>query len=79
MVRSDNDEGLVRISLPLKLITGIELGRFRSVFLILRWQKEKGRHKKEVYTQLRLQDVGRRSLDICFQVFCRVFTCTVTI
>jgi hypothetical protein len=79
MVRFDNDEGLVRISLPLKLITEIELGRFRSVFLILWWQKEEGRYKKEVYTQLRLQDVGRRSLDICFQVFCRVFTCTVTI
>ena len=33
----------------------IELRRFRSVFLILRWQKkEEGRHNKEV-SQLRLQ------------------------
>jgi hypothetical protein len=36
VIRSDHDEGLVRISLPLKPITGIELRRFRSVFLILR-------------------------------------------
>jgi len=46
VVRSDHDEGLVRINLPLKPITGIELGRSRSVFLILRWQKEDTRKKK---------------------------------
>jgi hypothetical protein len=37
VVRSDHDEGLVRISLPLKPITGIELERSRSVFLIIQW------------------------------------------
>jgi hypothetical protein len=42
VVRSDHDEGLRRIS-------------FRSVFLVLRWQKEKGRHQKEV-SQLRLHE-----------------------
>ena len=42
MVRSDHDEGLVKISL-------------RSAFHILRWQKEEEeRHKKEEVSQLRL-------------------------
>ena len=46
VVRSDHDEGPVRINLPIKSITGIELGRFRLVFFILYWQKEEeGRHK----------------------------------
>jgi hypothetical protein len=43
MVRSGHDEGLGRIS-------------FRSVFLILRWQKEEGRHQKEEVYQLRLHE-----------------------
>jgi len=42
VVRSDHNEGLWRIS-------------FRSVVLILLWQKEEGRHKKEV-SPLRLQE-----------------------
>ena len=44
VVGSDHDEGLGRIL-------------FRSVFLILRWQKEeKGRHTEEEVSQLRLQE-----------------------
>ena len=43
VVRSGHDEGLERIS-------------FRSVFLILRWQKEDGRHKEEEVSQLRLYE-----------------------
>ena len=42
VVRSDHNEGLGRIG-------------FRTVFLILRWQKEEGKHKKEEVSQLRLQ------------------------
>jgi hypothetical protein len=57
VVISDHDDGLVRISLPLKTITGIKVERFISVFLILWWQKEEEeRHKKEVYAQLHLQE-----------------------
>jgi hypothetical protein len=42
VVRSDYNEGLGKIS-------------FRSVFLILRWQKEEeGRHEKEKVSSLRL-------------------------
>jgi len=56
VVRSNHDEGLVRINMSLKPINGSELGRFRLVFLILRWQKEEEeRHEKEeVYAQFRL-------------------------
>ena len=45
MVRSGHDKGLGRIS-------------FRSVFLILQWQKEEEeeRHKKEEVSPLRLQE-----------------------
>ena len=44
VVRSDHDEGLGRIN-------------FRSVFLILRWQKEdEGRHQKEEVSQFRLHE-----------------------
>ena len=43
VVRSDHNEGLGKIS-------------FRSVFLILRWQKEEGRHQKEEVSPLRLQE-----------------------
>jgi hypothetical protein len=35
-VRSDHDEGLLRINMSLKPINGTELGRFRLVFFILR-------------------------------------------
>ena len=41
VVRSGHDEGLGRIN-------------FRSGFLIIRWQKEEGRRKKEEVSQLRL-------------------------
>ena len=44
----------MRISLTLKPITSIELERFRSVFLILRLQKED--MKQEFYAQLRQQE-----------------------
>jgi hypothetical protein len=48
VVRSDHNEGLVRINLPLKSISvGFEFGRLRLVFLLLQWQKEERRHKKE--------------------------------
>jgi hypothetical protein len=44
VVRSDHNEGLGKIS-------------FRSVFLILRWQKEEeGRHGKEKVSSLRMQE-----------------------
>jgi hypothetical protein len=44
VVRSGHDEGLERLS-------------FRSVFLILQWQKEKeGKHQKEEISQLRLHE-----------------------
>jgi hypothetical protein len=58
VVRSDHNEGLVRINLPLKLILiGFELGRLRSVFLHLRWYKEEeGKHKKEEDDQFHLQE-----------------------
>jgi hypothetical protein len=53
--------GLFSILLWLDLtmpITGIELGRFRTVFFILQWQKEEeGRYKKEeFYAQFYLQE-----------------------
>jgi hypothetical protein len=65
VVRCDHDEGLVvRISPPLKPINGIgELGRFRSIFLILRWQK-KDTGKKKFMLNSAYRSVGRRSLDI---------------
>jgi hypothetical protein len=40
VVRSNYDEGIVRISLLLKPINGIELRRFRLVFLILRGRRK---------------------------------------
>jgi len=43
VVRSDHHEGTGRIS-------------FRSVLLILQWQKKEGRHKKEEVSPLRLQE-----------------------
>jgi len=43
VVRSGHDEGLRRIN-------------FRSVFLILRWQKEEERHQKEEVSQIRLHE-----------------------
>jgi len=43
VVRSGHDEGLGNIN-------------FRSVFLILRWQKEKGRYQKEEVSQFRLHE-----------------------
>jgi hypothetical protein len=43
VVRSGHDEGLGIIS-------------FISVFLILRWQKEEGRHQKEEVSQFHLQE-----------------------
>ena len=43
VVRSDHNEGLGRIS-------------FRSIFLILWWQKEEGKHKKEEVSPLRQQE-----------------------
>ena len=43
VVRSSHDKGLGRIS-------------FGLVFLILRWQKEEGRHQKEEISQLRLHE-----------------------
>ena len=43
VVKSGHDEGLGRIS-------------FRSVFLILRWQKKEGRHQEEEVSQLRLHE-----------------------
>jgi hypothetical protein len=64
VVRCDHDEGLERIS-------------FRSVFLVLQWQKEEeGRHKKK-FLNSAYMNVGRRSLDICSQAFCQVFACVV--
>jgi hypothetical protein len=55
IVRFDHDDCLVRISLLLKPINGIELGRFTSVFLILPVVAE-GRHKKEeIYAQFCLE------------------------
>lgn len=60
VVRSDHNERLVRINLPLNPINfGLEVGRFGSISLILRWQKkEEGRHKKEEenYAQFRLYE-----------------------
>ena len=44
MVRSGHDKGLGRIS-------------FRSVFLILRWQKEDGRHKKKKFLSSACREV----------------------
>ena len=44
VVRSDHNEGLERIS-------------FRSVFLILRWQKEDGRHKKKKFLSSACREV----------------------
>jgi hypothetical protein len=65
VVRCDHDEGLERIS-------------FRSVFLVLQWQKEEeGRHKKKKFLNSAYMNVGRRSLGICSQVFCQVFACVV--
>jgi hypothetical protein len=43
VVRSGHDEGIGRIS-------------FISIFLILRWKKEEGRHQKEEVSQLRLHE-----------------------
>ena len=40
VVRFDHDEGLEEIRLPDKPITGFELERFSSIFLIFRWQNE---------------------------------------
>jgi hypothetical protein len=60
VVRSGHDEGLGRIS-------------FRSVFLILRWQKEKRRK----FLNSAYMNVGRRSLGMCSQAFCRLFVCAV--
>jgi hypothetical protein len=53
MVRSSHDEGLGRII-------------FRPVFLILRWQKEEGRHKKEKVSQLRLQECWPSFIGLLF-------------
>ena len=65
VVRSDHDEGLGRIS-------------FRSVLLILLWQKEEeDTRKKKKFLNSAYMNVGRRSLGICSQVFCRVFACAV--
>jgi hypothetical protein len=65
VIRSGHDDGLERIS-------------FESIFLILRWQEEeKGRHQKEEVSQPPYMNVGRRSLDICSQVFYRLFACAV--
>jgi hypothetical protein len=66
VARFNHDEGLVRISLPLKPINGIEFRRFRSVFLILQWQKEEVRHKKKKKFMLNsaYRSAVRRSLDI---------------
>ena len=61
MVRSDHDEGLVKISL-------------RSAFHILRWQKEEEeRHKKEEVSQLRLLECWPSFVGHLFLAICRVF------
>jgi hypothetical protein len=53
VVRSDHNERLRRIS-------------FRSIFLILRWQKEEqGRHKKEEVSPLRLQEFSCLLPSVC--------------
>jgi hypothetical protein len=53
VVRSDHNERLRRIS-------------FRSIFLILRWQKEEqGRHKKEEVSPLRLQEFSCLLSSVC--------------
>jgi hypothetical protein len=55
VVRSNHNEGLVRINLHLKPISiGFELGRLRLVFLLLRW--EEGRRKKEEDVQFCLHE-----------------------
>jgi len=70
VVRSGHDEGLGNIN-------------FRSVFLILRWQKEKGRYQKEEVSQFRLHEcwpsfVGHLfsdflpSLYLCGHPYCKV-------
>ena len=69
MVRCDHDGGLVRISPPLEPINGIdELRRFRSIFLILQWQKEDTGNKKFMLNSA-YRSVDRRSLGIYFQAF----------
>jgi hypothetical protein len=79
VVRSNHDERLVRICLPLKPITSIELWRFRSIFLILRWQKKKKEdtRKNKFILNSAYKNVGRSSLNICSQTSCRVFACAV--
>jgi hypothetical protein len=65
MVKSGHDERL-----------GIII--FRSVFLILRWQKKmKENTRKKKFLNSTYMNVGRRSLDICSQAFCRVFAYAV--
>ena len=63
VVRSGHNEGPGRIS-------------FKSVFLNLRWLKEKKEdtRKKKFFNSVYI-NVGRRSLGICSQAFCRVFAC----
>jgi hypothetical protein len=67
VVRSDHDEGLVRISLPLKSINRIELGRFRIIYLILQWPKEeegKEDTRKKIMLNYAYKSVERHSLSI---------------
>jgi hypothetical protein len=65
VVRSGHNEGLGRIS-------------FRSVFLILRWQKEKKKDtRKKKFLNSAYMNVSRHSLGIYSQAFCRVFACAV--
>ena len=65
MVRFGHDKGPGRIS-------------FRSVFLILRWQKEEEeRRQKKKFLNFAYMNIGRCSLGICSQGFRQVFACAV--
>ena len=73
VIRSNHDEGLVRINLSSKLMS-ISLGsnRLGSVSLLHRWQKEEEeRCKKKKFILIpAYRDVGCRSLGACSQPTC---------
>jgi hypothetical protein len=70
VVRSDHNEGLVRINLPLKSISiGFELGRFRLFFLLFSGRRMKEDSRKKMFN-FAYRNVGRHSLSTSSQPVC---------